>query len=223
MYLFFIRTGINKVLFPTIAKIGNLKQQIKLFDMITVITSILYFIPVFTILLFSEEIILFVYGEKWLPSAILLQIFSVLVLIKAVSSNVGPLLLANNYSKFQMEVSIINLIVLIPLLYFLTLSYGTIGAAIAVFIVGNISVFYTFQVYGKKLINKGYLAYFARILGLLLLSLLLLWFINYLFTISLISKLLLYIGLLAILYITYLKDIQIILNEYKNSESYSNA
>lgn len=221
-YLFFIRTGINKVLFPTIAKIGDLKEQIKLFDMITVITSILYFIPVFTILFFSQEIILFVYGEKWLPSAILLQIFSVLVLIKAVSSNVGPLLLANNYSKFQMKVSIINLIALIPLLYFLTLSYGTIGAAIAVFIVGNISVFYTFQFYGKKIINKGYLAYFARILGLLLLSVLLLWFINY-FTISLINKLLFYIGLLVILYRTYLNDIQFILNEYKTPESSLNV
>ena len=32
-YLFFIRAAINKVLFPTLAKLDNLKDQIKLFDM----------------------------------------------------------------------------------------------------------------------------------------------------------------------------------------------
>ena len=221
-YLFFIRAAINKVLFPTLAKLDNLKDQIKLFDMITVITAIIYFIPVFIILLFSQEIILFVYGEKWLPSSLLLQIFIVVVLIKAVSSNVAPLLHTYGYTKVDMEVAIINLLALIPLLYFLTDLYGTTGAAAAVFIVGNISVFYTYQVYVKKLIHKGYLSYFTKILFLLFFTGLLLWGANNLFTLSLIHKLLLLIVLFIMLYITYLKDIQIILNEYQNSESSSN-
>ena len=213
-YLFFIRTGINKVLYPTLAKIPDLKKQIELFDMITVITSVLYFIPIFIILLFAQEIIMFVYGEKWLPSAILLQIFSIIVLIKAVSSNVGPLLHTYSYTKVDMEVAIINLLLMIPLTYFLTESYGTIGAAIAVFFVGNISVFYTYQFYVKKLINRGYLYYFLKILILLFICLFLIWLINSLFFVTLIHKALLNILLLFILYFSYRKDLKYIITQY---------
>ena len=215
-YLFFIRTGINKVLYPTLAKIGDFKKQIELFDMITVITSVLYFIPIFTILLFAQEIIMFVYGEKWLPSTILLQIFSVIVLIKAVASNVGPLLHTYNYTKVDMEVAIMNLLLMIPLTYFLTNSYGTIGAAIAVFFVGNLSVFYTYQFYVKKLINRGYSYYFLRILILLFTCLFLMWLVNYLFVVTLVHKALVYILLLFLLYLAYRKDLEQIINQYNS-------
>ncbi len=216
-YLFFIRTGVNKVLYPALAKINYLKKQIELFDMITVITSVLYFIPIFTILLFAQEIIIFVYGEKWLPSAVLLQIFSIIVLIKAVASNVGPLLYTYSYTKVDMEVAIINLFLMIPLTYFLTLSYGTIGAAIAVFFVGNISVFYTYQFYVKKLINRGYLHYFLKILILLFTCLFLMWLVNYLFVVTLIHKALVYILLLFLLYLAYREDLEQIINQYNSS------
>lgn len=223
-YLFFIRAAINKVLFPTIAKLNNLKDQVKLFDMATIITALIYFIPVFVVLLFSQEIIIFVYGEKWLPSATLLQIFVVVVLIKAVSSNIAPLLHTYNQTKVDMEVATINLLALLPLVYFLTISYGTSGAALAVFIVGNISVFYTYQFYVKKLINKGYLSYFSKILFLLLLTIVIAWLSNSVFMLSFINKILLLIFLLLLLYIAYSKDIQTILNEYNNSNiSYKNT
>ena len=184
--------------------------------MVTVITSVLYFIPIFTILLFAQEIIIFVYGEKWLPSAVLLQIFSIIVLIKAVASNVGPLLHTYSYTKVDMEVAIINLFLMIPLTYFLTLSYGTIGAAIAVFFVGNITVFYTYQVYMKKLINRGYLHYFLKILILLFTCLFLMWLVNYLFVVTLIHKALVYILLLFLLYLAYREDVEQIINQYNN-------
>ena len=93
-------------------KINNFKDQIKLFDLVSSITSLIYFVPVFIILFFSQEIIVLVYGEKWLPSSILLQVFSVVVLFKAVSSNVGPLLHAHSNTKVDMEVAILN-----PLIY----------------------------------------------------------------------------------------------------------
>tara|TARA_X000001036_G_scaffold43039_1_gene34463 strand:- start:1254 stop:3914 length:2661 start_codon:yes stop_codon:yes gene_type:complete len=215
-YLFFIRTGINKVLYPTLAKIGDLKKQIELFDMITVITSVLYFIPIFTILLFAQEIIMFVYGEKWLPSTVLLQIFSIIVLIKAVASNVGPLLHTYNYTKVDMEVAIINLFLMVPLTIFLTDAYDTIGAAIAVFLVGNISVFYTYQFYVKKLIHRGYLYYFLKILILLFACLFLIWLINYLFVVTLIHKAAVYLLLLFLLYLAYREDLKQIILRYNN-------
>ena len=178
-YLFFIRTGINKVLYPTLTKINNFKDQIKLFDLVSSITSLIYFIPVLIILFFGQEIIVLVYGEKWLPSSILLQILSVVVLVKAVSSNVGPLLHTYSHTKVDMEVAVINLLLMIPLTFLLTYYYDTIGAAIAVFIVGNISVFYTYNFYVKKLINRGYLFYFSKIIFLIFVSFICLLIINY--------------------------------------------
>ncbi len=222
-YLFFIRAAINKVLFPTIAKLNDLKEQVKLFDIATTITALIYFIPVFVVLLFSQEIIIFIYGEKWLPSAILLQVFVIVVLIKAVSSTIAPLLHTYNKTKVDMEVATINLLTLLPLVYFLTKTHDTLGAALAVFIAGNISVFYTYQFYVKKLIhNRGYFFYFSKILFLLFLTTIIAWLSNAVFMLSFIYKMLLLIFLFLLLYIAYRKDIQTILNEYNNSNSLSN-
>lgn len=216
-YLFFIRTGINKVLYPTLTKINNFKDQIKLFDLVSSITSLIYFLPVLIILFFGQEIIVFVYGEKWLPSSILLQILSVVVLVKAVSSNVGPLLHTYSYTKVDMEVAVINLLLMIPLTFLLTYYYDTIGAAIAVFIVGNISVFYTYNFYVKKLINRGYLFYFKKIIFLIFVSLICLLIINYFFENELLYKLLALSFLLFLLFINYKKDIEIILDQYNRN------
>ncbi|RLA83990.1 MAG: hypothetical protein DRG78_02720 [Epsilonproteobacteria bacterium] len=214
-YLFFIRVGINKVLFPVFAKLDNLKSQIKVFNMMTTVTSIIYFIPVFMILLFAEEIIMFVYGEKWLPSAILLKIFVVIVLIKAVASSVGPLLHSYGHTKADMELSFLNLILLPPFIYFFTLYYGTVGTAFAIFVVGNISVIYAYQVYVKKLIYNGYSLHFSKIFILITFVCLTVMF-NNIYTIPFIYKIFIYIVLLITLYIIYLKDIEIILNKIRN-------
>ena len=221
-YLFFIRAAINKVLFPTIAKLNNLKYQVKLFDIATTITALIYFIPVFVVLLFAQEIIIFIYGEKWLPSARLLNVFVIVVLIKAVSSTIAPLLHTYNKTKVDMEVAAINLLALLPLVYFLTIAYGTLGAALAVFIVGNISVFYTYQFYVNKLIHRGYFFYFSKILFLLFLTIIISWLSNDIFMLSFISKMLLLIFLFLLLYIAYRKDIQTVVYEYNNSNSSSN-
>ena len=209
-YLLYIRVGINKVLFPVFSKIEDFNNQVKLFDLITTITSILYFIPIFIILLFSEEIILLIYGEKWLSSAILLKIFSIVVLIKAVASNVSPLLHSYGQTKPDMELAIINLLLLPPVIYFFTLGYDTIGTATAIFIVGNISVLYAYQKYVKILIGKGYFFYFAKVLLLIIIGCIVLLFTNYIYSISVVYKLFLLIGVIYLGYFSIILGSSII-------------
>jgi len=216
-YLLFIRVGINKVLFPIFSKLEDIKSQIKVFDLMTTVTSIIYFIPIFIILLFAEEIILIIYGEKWLASAPLLKVFSVIVLIKGIAGNTSPLLHRNGKTKVDMELAILNLILLPPIIYYFTLFYGTIGASIAIFIIGNISIIFTYQRYIKKLINKDYFDYFPKVFFLLFLCLVLL-VINYIIPILFFYKLLLCVGLFIVLYLTYFQDINVISNILKHKE-----
>lgn len=163
-YLLSIRASVNRVILPVMSQMDDFDGKMQIFRLMTSLTTIIYFIIIIIIVLFAEEIISLTYGEKWLAVASLLKIFSCVVLFKAVSANSIPLLHSARVTMSDLEISVFNLLLLPPAIYFLTKNYGPIGAACALFIVGNLSIFYIHQKYVRPLINQGYFSYYKKIL-----------------------------------------------------------
>jgi len=92
---------ISKVTFPTMAKIQNDTQRLKNIYLKTInyLSSINFPIYVF-IFIFAYEIVLLMFGEKWLEAVYIMQILSVWGAIRSTGNPIGSLLLARGKVKW---------------------------------------------------------------------------------------------------------------------------
>ena len=167
-YFLNARTAINKVVFPAMSRLNNKKDRYYVFEAITHIMSIFYLIPTIVVLIFGDELITIVFGIKWIPAAITFKVFFVIVMVKAIASNVGPLLHAEGNTKADLKLSIINFFIIIPIVYLGTLYGGILGASIGILIVVFISVIIAYSMFIKPMTGFGFLYYLWKPLLVLL-------------------------------------------------------
>jgi len=212
-YFLNLRTGINKVIFPTFSRFCNEEDKFKAFHIATNIVSVLYLLLTIIILIFGKDIVLFVFGPEWAPSITVFKIFFIIVFIKATASNVGPLLHSEGITNADLKLSIVNLIMIIPSIYLGCAYFGIEGASIGVFITSVVSVVIAYKFYIQPITGNGVLYYFGRI-GIVC-SLLL--GILFLFDGGFIIKLLMTFMLFLLSFLLYKKDIFLLIDNVNKS------
>jgi len=144
-----ITDTISRVAFPLYVKRNKEKKHLQgLFikNIISVtIPAVLLTIP---FLLFPKEILLVLFGEKWLSAAPTLQILSIYGLFRASIGPGGPLFLSVGKPEILTKLSTLNFILLIGLLFPFSKLAGVQGVAMAM-TVSYILIFplYVYQIY----------------------------------------------------------------------------
>ncbi len=161
-YLLKVKTAINSVLLPAFAHPESKEEKCRMFDMAIRLTATVYVLPALIILILGKYFILLVYGEKWLPSLIPLKIFLVIVVVKAVSGNAGPLLYSLGKTRQDLKLAIINAITLPVFVVIGTYYYGIVGAAVGVMLSAGFSAFYGFAKYISPETGKSIFYYYHK-------------------------------------------------------------
>jgi len=207
-YFLQAKTVLNSVIFPAFSRTNSLLERYKGFKIITDIVGALYLVPSVIVLFWGKEIIYFTMGEKWLPSLVPFKIFFVIVLIRAIGGSAGPLFYSQGITHVDVVLSVLNILLMIPVIYCGTILLGINGAALAVLLVGFILAGYAYEKYVRVLTNHGFLYYFAKPLIGLLLTFLAASIGNYLFWVIVI-KAMIFIAIMVLLYVFYFKEISL--------------
>lgn len=167
-YFLNARAAINKVVFPALSRLNEIKDRYNVFEAMTNIMSLFYLIPTIVILFFGDELVTLIFGIKWAPAAILFKVFFVVVLFKAISGNIGPLLHAEGNTKGDLKLSIIGFVTIIPIVYIGTLYAGILGASVGILIVGFIQIILGYSMFIKPVSGYGFLYYLWKPLIIML-------------------------------------------------------
>ena len=142
---------LSGVLFPTLAKSRDLSQSsYGIYSIIKVISIVSFTILIF-LAVFSREIILFLWGEKWLKISPLLIIACIGALIDCVMVPRTSIFLAHERPDLNFKMNFFHTIATIILVFLLTKRFGLIGTALGVLL--GLSVPFVFFVYSLKIVN----------------------------------------------------------------------
>lgn len=166
-YALTAKTAINSVLFPTFTQIKSKAERYKLFDLVIRLTSAIYTLPALIILIFGKYFIILIYGEKWVPAVMPLKIFFIIVVIRAIGGNAGPLLYSLGKTKQDLKLAIINAITLPIFVAVGTYYYGIIGAAVGVLVSASLNAFYGFGKYIVPETKKSVYFYYGKTVSFL--------------------------------------------------------
>lgn len=145
---------ISRVAFPLYVKRNKEKKHLQsLFIKNVVSVTIPALILTIPFLLFPQQILLFLFGEKWLVAAPTLQILSIYGLLRASIGPGGPLFLSVGKPEILTKLSTLTFILLIGLLFPLSKIAGVQGVAMAMTVsYALIFPLYIYQIY--KYFNK---------------------------------------------------------------------
>jgi len=120
---------VNKVVFPVYAMIGGDRVRLKL----AFIKSTLFITAVTTtigiiLFLFPKEIVLIVFGDKWLASVPVLRVLAVYGVLRAISGSVSALFLGVGKQKYVTSMTFLRFLGLVITIYPLVQIYGIVGA-----------------------------------------------------------------------------------------------
>ena len=142
---------LSGVLFPTLAKSRDLSQSsYGIYSVIKVISIVSFTILIF-LAVFSREIILFLWGEKWLEISPLFIIACIGALIECIMVPRSSIFLAHERPDLNFKMNFLHAISTIILVFLLTKRFGLIGTALGVLL--GLSVPFAFFVYSLKIVN----------------------------------------------------------------------
>ncbi|WP_417541621.1 flippase [Methylophaga thalassica] len=110
---------------------------------------ILFIITAVPIYLFSEFLVVFLFGEAYRPAGILLALMAIRLFFANMGVARGAFITAENLFKFSLLTMIIGTVVNITLNYFLIMKYQAIGAVIATIISFFITIYLLDYIYSK--------------------------------------------------------------------------
>jgi O-antigen/teichoic acid export membrane protein len=84
------------------------------------------------LIVLAEPLLFAVYGEKWLPAAVPMQILAVFGLLRSLAAFAGYLFEGIGKPKLSMVMGVVRLAVIAPLIVPATMKYGLLGAAVTV-------------------------------------------------------------------------------------------
>jgi len=130
--LYFIRQ-IGVVMYPAYSEIQNDREAIirVLFKMTRMI-SIIVFPFAFGLFIFAPEILVLIFGEKWLPATNVLRVLAWSALFKSIGSAIWPIFLAKGQSKINFTVNSISTGIFFIFVIPLTIQFGLVGTSLAV-------------------------------------------------------------------------------------------
>ncbi len=124
-----------KIMFPAYSKLQDDLPAIKNAYLRVVNMITLLAVPAAVgIFVLSQQIVLVVYGEKWLPAIAPLQLLTVFTIFRAMASSTGYVFYGLGKPKIEFRIALVRLIVMSAIIYYLVIHYGLFGAAITVLI-----------------------------------------------------------------------------------------
>lgn len=125
----------SRVTFPVYAKIALDKNRLKKAFLKTFLVTIILTMPFGLLLLFfSNEIINFLLGEKWIKIAEFLPILAIFGMIRGISGSTSALFLAVKKQEYITMVTFVSFIgIVIPVIP-MVINYGMVGAALSALI-----------------------------------------------------------------------------------------
>lgn len=152
------RTAVNSVILPVFCKTEDDAVVVRYFEKITRITALIYLLPAVLFFVFGRELVVLIYGDKWLPAVPIFKVFMVLIALRAVTGYADNVFLYKGRSDIAMKLTLIYALLLSPAVYCGTKYFGLIGAAASVLfvngIVSAVLIRYVFLLTGHKM---GYL------------------------------------------------------------------
>ncbi len=164
IFLFFISvlSGISYYLLPIFSKNleeGKNDQNLLIIDKFHRIASLVVSFVVFLILIYSTTVIVFILGEEYKLTGILLSIFSIDIIILSNDLTNRTQIRALGKIKFYVKIIIIQRLAFFLLMILFTspvfLNFGPIGGAIAVVTIDIIAQIFVRPIYYKKF-NLGF-------------------------------------------------------------------
>jgi len=127
---------LSGVLFPAYASIQDDPQALKrVFLKTTKFVSIFSMPFSIALILLAEELVMILYGSKWMPIVPLIQLFGFMQLVVPLVACSGPVFIGCGRPKIGFVLSFGALCIRIPLLIFFTMKLGIVGAALSEVIV----------------------------------------------------------------------------------------
>lgn len=126
---------VNTILSPKIFSLFSKDKIEECQDMITngVRTSAVCFFPILLfIIIFSEKMIVFIYGEEFKLAANVLEVLAIGQLFNVLLGPVGMVMNMTKNERFSVLYLTVSVVIMIALLVLLVPMYGALGAAIAV-------------------------------------------------------------------------------------------
>lgn len=128
--------AIVNVTFPAYAEIaggkiagGELKRLERAFVRVFATSSMLLTLTTALLLLLGDEIVVFLYGNKWAAAGTILRILALLVFFKGHALLVSPLIVSMRGIAPDAKIKLVEAAIFLVLLYPLTSRYGAAGAA----------------------------------------------------------------------------------------------
>ena len=160
-YFLMFRQVLADVLFPVFARLDDDEFKSRVFRRLTQVVAAAFLLPTLFIVFFAKDLVLLVYGEKWLPAVFPFQIIFITALTRAISSNIGYFLWSRGQTRPQLVMATIFSLLLPPAAYWATIQHGINGTAISVLIVQIAVTFVMFECYIKPVTAHGTLYFFA--------------------------------------------------------------
>lgn len=159
-----VNPTITRVTFPAMAKIQNDIPKLKEIYLKTInyISSINFPIYAF-IFVFAKEIVLILFGEKWLGAVPIIQILSVWAAWRSTGNPIGSLLLARGRADVGFYWNF-GLFFFIPIGILIASSWGLVGIAIGHNVIMAILVYPAWKFLVNKLCYAGFWEYHIQIL-----------------------------------------------------------
>ncbi len=151
-----LKSSIISVVYPTFTKFGNSEDIKKAFYKLTQFTAVLYMIPTTFVLMMGEEILTFIFGAKWIPATLPLQILMVLTTLKAVTAYWDPIILYKGKTKIQFYMTVYGACSVTLFVYLLTLYQGIVGAAAGLLLAHAIGVVIMWALVNKHVLQLSF-------------------------------------------------------------------
>lgn len=160
--LYKISTIITRVTFPAFSRIQDDNHTLRTgYLKVVRYISVVTFPMLAGMFVIAPEFILVVYGSKWVPMILTLQILCLAGALKSVGTTVGTILLSKGRADIQFKWNILTVIVLTIAVLF-GVRYGIEGVA-AMVTISALMLFFIIQGITNKLIYLGMYDYFKAI------------------------------------------------------------
>jgi O-antigen/teichoic acid export membrane protein len=161
---------ITKVTFPIMATIQNDTNQLKSIYLKTINYLCSVNFPIYmAIVVLAEPLVLFLFGEKWTESVVILQILSFYFMFRSIGNPIGSLQLAKGRADLGFYWNL-GLFMFIPLAIYMGSFYGLVGVSLSLLILQIVLNFPNWYFMVKPLCGAGFKEYYNEILKPLIAS-----------------------------------------------------
>lgn len=154
---------VSGVMFPAYASVQHDREELKRVFLKTIKFVSLVSLPFAVFLLtLSKELVMIVYGEKWLQVVDLLRIYGVIQIIVPIAACAGALFLGSGNPKYSYQLAVTGLLIKVPVLFFFIQWWGILGAVLSELAVFIVTVPYNLHL-TRRITGIQWIEYFGQL------------------------------------------------------------